>query len=99
MENLKGDAYSKSFMKLKHIDVVQRQSAPLQDFWSAVGRPEKENNPDMSVCDMREQEIETEKTHTLEKKQHIYTVFKPHLILELTQITTTFHNQCRIKIN
>lgn len=47
-------------MKLKHIDVVQCQSAPLQDFWSAVGWPEKENNPDMSVSDMREKERETE---------------------------------------
>lgn len=79
-------------MKLKHINVVQCQSAPLQDFWSAVGRPEKENNPDMSVCDMRDQEIETENKkknkknskHTHWKKTaHLHTVFKPHVILEL----------------
>lgn len=62
-------------MELKHIDVIQGQTALLQDFWSGIGRPERENNPDMSVCHERDGFKERE-------KMHVYT-FKSHLILDI----------------
>ncbi len=48
-------------MELKHIDVIQGQTALLQDFWSGIGRPERENNPDMSVCHERDRFKERER--------------------------------------
>lgn len=38
--------YSECFVKLKHIDVGQRQAGPFQDFRCSVSRPEKENETD-----------------------------------------------------